>query len=66
VNEPAKRPVSTQRIVQAEACDTRNGMTLDELAGFVQEAMRQEIPGDTIVKIDVTWRCSIKRAEVRG
>lgn len=45
----------------------KDGMTLDELAAFVQEAMRLNIPGDArptaIVKIGST---RIKRIEVKG
>jgi hypothetical protein len=41
-------------------------MTLDELAAFVQEAFRAEIPGTTVVRAVATWRSSIKRAEVKG
>ncbi|GAA3958068.1 hypothetical protein GCM10023085_45690 [Actinomadura viridis] len=56
----------TEKTVRAEAADLKYGMTLDELAQFVQEAMRQEIPGDTTVKMTATWRSSIKRIEVAG
>lgn len=58
--------VTTEKTVRAEAADAKHGMTLDELAAFVQEAMRAEIPGTTVVKAVATWRSSIKRAEVKG
>jgi hypothetical protein len=59
-------PVTTEKTVKAEAADPKRGMTLDELAAFVQEAMRAEIPGTTVVKAVATWRSNIKRAEVKG
>lgn len=58
--------VTTEKTVKAGAADPKHGMTLDELAAFVQEAMRAEIPGTTVVKTVATWRSTIKRAEVNG
>ena len=58
--------MATAKTVTAHAEDPKHGMTLDELAAFVQEAMRAEIPGQTIVKISATWRSSIKHAKVEG
>jgi hypothetical protein len=58
--------VSVERTVTHAAGNPKHGMTLDELAAFVQEAMREEIPGDTIVRVDITWRSSIKRAKAGG
>jgi hypothetical protein len=55
-----------ERKVKAEAADPKNGMTLDEMAAFVQEAMRAEVPGETVVKSTVTWKQSIKKIEVTG
>lgn len=52
--------------VWAKATDAKRGMTLDELASFVQEAMREEIPGGTVVKMTATWRSGIKKIEVKG
>jgi hypothetical protein len=49
----------------AVADDQKAGMTLDELAVFVQEAMRHEIPGDTIVRVRVNVRGGIKRLETK-
>jgi hypothetical protein len=45
--------------------DPKRGMTLDELGAFVQEAMGEEIPGSTVVKMTATWRSSIKKLEVK-
>ena len=61
-----KHTVSTQKTVKAEAADPKHGMTLDELAQFVQEAFRADIPGTTTVKTVATWRGTIKRAEANG
>lgn len=58
--------MTTEKTVKAEAADLKHGMTLDELAAAVQEAMREEIPGDTIVRATATWRSSIKRVEIKG
>ena len=58
--------VTTEKTVKAEAADRRLGMTLDELAAFVQQAHRDEVPGTAIVKVTVTIRGSIKRTEVNG
>jgi hypothetical protein len=49
----------------AVADDQKAGMMLDELAAFVQEAMRAGIPGDTIVKARVTMRGTIKSLETK-
>jgi hypothetical protein len=49
----------------AVADDQKAGMTLDELAAFVQEAMRAGIPGDTVVKARVTVRGTIKSLETK-
>lgn len=62
---PDKR-VETTTNIQVVAKDTKHGMTLDELAAFVQGAFRPEIPGDAVVRIETTWRSSIKRASVGG
>lgn len=48
-----------------EASDKR-GMTLDELASWVQEAMRLGIPGDARPTAVVKIGGKIKRIEVRG
>lgn len=58
--------MNVQMTVRRDAADPKHGMTLDELAGFVQQAMRSGVPGATTVRIVSTWRSSIKRAEVTG
>jgi len=52
------------RSVQADATDPKQGLTLDDLALFVEEA-RESIPGDAIVKVRVNMRGGIKRLEVK-
>lgn len=58
--------VTTEKTVKAAASDLKHGMTLDELAAFVQQAHRDEVPGTAIVKVTATIRGSIKRAEVKS
>ncbi|MBT2213512.1 hypothetical protein [Actinomadura sp. NEAU-AAG7] len=58
--------MTTEKTVKAAAEDRRHGMTLDELAAFVQEAMREEIPGDATVTVIATWRSTIRKVEVTG
>lgn len=43
----------TQRSVSVEATDPKTGMTLDEMAAFVQDAMRADIDGATQIKVIV-------------
>lgn len=54
------------RAVGAVAEDEKQGMTLDELAAFVQEAMRAEVPGAARVHVRVNMRGGIKKLETRG
>ena len=42
-----------QRTVSVEAIDPKAGMTLDEMAAFVQDAIRADIDGSTPVKVAV-------------
>lgn len=53
------------RMVQADAGDPKAGMTLDELAAYVQEAFRVGVPGDARVHVRVNMRGGIKRVETR-
>lgn len=53
------------RGVQAEAADVKVGMTLDELAAYVQEALRAEVPGNARIHVRVNVRGGIKRIETR-
>lgn len=57
--------MTVTRSVKAEATDQRTGMTLDELAAFIQEAMRSGVPGNTVLNARVTMRGGIKRLETR-
>lgn len=53
------------RAVKADASDPKKGMTLDELAAFVQAAHRAEVPGDTLIQVRVNFGGGIKKAETR-
>lgn len=53
------------RTTRAEATDPKAGMTLTELAAFVQTAMRDDAPGDVPVKVIVNFRGGIKKLETR-
>jgi hypothetical protein len=55
--------MAIERKVSVEAAD-KHGMTLEELAAFVNEAYGQCVPGGTVVKATSTWRQSIKKLEV--
>lgn len=41
-------------------------LTLDDLATFVQESMRRDVPGDAIPKVRVSLRGGIKSIEIKG
>ncbi|MGH3382676.1 MAG: hypothetical protein ACRDP6_48905 [Actinoallomurus sp.] len=56
--------MSVEKKARHEAADGKNGMTLDELAEFVDEARREAIPGSRTVKVVLTWRNSIKKIQV--
>lgn len=53
------------RTVAADAADPKTGMTLDELATYVQEALRAEVPGEARIHVRVNMRGGIKRLESR-
>jgi hypothetical protein len=53
------------RTVQAEAADPKLGMTLDELAAYVQEALRAEVPGDARIHVRVNFKGGIRRVETK-
>lgn len=53
------------RTVQADATDPKAGMTLDELAAYVQEALRADVPGEARIHVRVNMRGGIKRLEAR-
>ncbi len=46
------------------AADRKHGMTLGELAAFVQAAYREDAPPDAIVECNATWRNSIRELKV--
>jgi hypothetical protein len=52
--------------LKAEAADLKAGMTLDELASFVQAAMTAGLPGGTRIHGAVNIRTGIKRLETRA
>lgn len=58
--------MTVTRAVKADAADPKQGMTLDELAAFVQEAMRAEVRGDAVLAARVTMRGGIKRLETKA
>ena len=41
------------------AVDKKTGMTLGDLATFVQDCMRRDMPSDAIIKAVVGWRSQI-------
>ncbi|WP_067816063.1 hypothetical protein [Actinomadura kijaniata] len=51
---------SDEQTVRAVAADRKQGMTLDEVARWVQDASSARLPGDTVVKVDTTWRETIR------
>ncbi|GAA1576085.1 hypothetical protein GCM10009678_68490 [Actinomadura kijaniata] len=51
---------SDERTVRAVAADRKQGMTLDEVTRWVQDASSARLPGDTVVKVDTTWRETIR------
>ncbi|MDK9341368.1 hypothetical protein [Propionibacterium freudenreichii] len=55
-----------QRSVSVEAIDPKAGMTLDEMAGLVQDAMRADIDGATPIKVTVGFRSQIRVATIGG
>ncbi|WP_156056301.1 hypothetical protein [Streptosporangium roseum] len=52
--------------IRAEASDPKAGMTLAELAAFVQAALRDDAADDVPVKAIVNMRGGIKRIETRS
>lgn len=53
------------RVVKAEAADPKLGMTLDELAAYVEEARRAEVPGGARLYVRVNLKGGIKRVETK-
>lgn len=50
----------THTTVKRQAADRKHGMTLDELAAFVEEARQAGAAGSTVVRMVATWKSSIK------
>jgi hypothetical protein len=46
------------------AQDERVGMTLDELASFVQLAMREDMPGTAVLRVQLGWGQQVKWLKV--
>src|SRR5690606_8961172 len=59
-------PMPIAKRIEGSAADQKAGMTLDELAAIVQEAMRAGLPGDTRLRAWVNMRGGIKRLETVG
>jgi hypothetical protein len=58
-------PISTALAgVTATADDPREGMTLDEIAAFVDAARDAGVPGSTIPTVTSTWRQSAKTISI--
>lgn len=48
------------------AADQKTGMTLAELAEFVKEAYRRDIPTESVIHAaDIGWRGQIRKLETR-
>lgn len=50
--------------IEQRAQDPRAGLTLGELAQFVQEAYRANVPEDTKVEQTANWTSGIKRVRL--
>jgi len=57
--------VTTRRTITATA-DDRDGMTLDELAGFLRRAMAAGLDPDTPVRVRTTRKGGIITVSVEG
>ena len=53
-----------QRTVSVEANNPKAGMTLDEMAGLIQDAMRADIDGSTPIKVTVGFRSQVRTAKI--
>lgn len=58
--------MTIQRIIKAAAADPKQGMTLAELAVFVQSALREDADDDMPVRVIANMRGGIKRLETRA
>lgn len=50
--------------ITTDANDTKAGMTLDELATFVQDAMRAGVEGCDLVRVRTGFRAQITQLQV--
>ncbi|AOT24343.1 hypothetical protein B3_50 [Propionibacterium phage B3] len=53
-----------QRSVSVEANNPKTGMTLDEMAGLVQDAMRADIAGSAPIKVTVGFHSQVRTAKI--
>lgn len=58
--------VTTHRTITATADDDRDGMTLDELAGFLRRAMAAGIDPDTPVRVRAARKGAVTSISVEG
>jgi hypothetical protein len=58
--------VATRKTVKAVAANPRAGMSLEELAVFVEEARKAAVPDGTAVRVTTTFRGTVKSLEVSG
>lgn len=56
--------VKITKEVTSEAADQKAGMTLDELAAFVQEAMRAGFDGSEPIRVRTGYSGQIRRLQV--
>ena len=52
--------------VEHVSSDSKRGITFGELIEFVQDAMHNDVDKDEVIRIEATWRSSIKTMKVRG
>lgn len=55
-----------QLTTSAQAQDPKVGMTLGELAAFVQTALRLDLERDTPITVSIGWRTQIQRITATG
>lgn len=63
---PQETQAMLTRSVTAVADDRKAGLTLGQVAAWVQDAYRAEIEPDAPVKVATGWRSQIVRLEVTG
>lgn len=45
--------------------DPKEGLTLDELALFVQQAMHLDLPGNTVIRVRIGWKQQVQKISTR-